>query len=265
MGGPSSCPLVGGGGSCSSGGQGCAQADFKQAIWWVGLCSHPVGCLDWSQTTNTGVYTQEPIAVGRGQVLVAASRRPQANEYSPELLLPVSLSLQWATASPHCHRRPSNTRRYVWSRLLWGHCFSPGSWCLPDLLCTSKSGMPVEFLQSDSSGLQNEILWGSSCCCQTSGLGSLMWGIELSLLWKNFCMQYSYFPVCWSPTQRVQDLVLLPSHPSYCLDVASLSLDVEYLFCRFQHVFFVNGCSAVSCDLVSFFLFFNFLFWSITD
>ena len=40
-----------------------------------------------------------------------------------------------------------------------------------------------------------------------------MWGIELSLLWKNFCMQYSYFPVCWSPTQRVQDLVLLPDLP----------------------------------------------------
>ena len=27
-----SCPLVGGGVSCSSGVQGCAQADFKQAI-----------------------------------------------------------------------------------------------------------------------------------------------------------------------------------------------------------------------------------------
>ena len=26
----------------------CAQEDFKQSVcWWVGLCSHPVGCLAW--------------------------------------------------------------------------------------------------------------------------------------------------------------------------------------------------------------------------
>ena len=133
-------------------------------------------------------------------------------------------------SQPHCHGRPAHTRSDVWFRLLWGYCFSPGSWCVPDLLCASKRGMPVGFLQSGSNGLQSQILWGSVCHRQTSRLGSLMWGSELSLLWENFCMQCSYFPVCWSPTERVRDLVLLPSHPSYCLDVASLSLDVGYLF-----------------------------------
>ena len=57
---------------------------------------------------------------------------------------------------------------------------------------------------------------GSSCHCQASRLGSLTWGSELSLLWENFCMQYSYFPVCWSPIQRVQIRSVTQLCPTLC-------------------------------------------------
>ena len=59
------------------------------------------------------------------------------------------------------------------------------------LCASSKSGAflslsPVEFLG------------GSSSHCQTSRLGSLIWGSELSLLWENFCgiiiFQFMNFP-----------------------------------------------------------------------
>ena len=53
---------------------------------------------------------------------------------------------------------------------------------------------------------------------------------------------------------------LLPSHPSYCLDVASLSLDVGYLFCRFQHVFLSMVVQQLVVILVSFFFFLTFYF-----
>ena len=59
------------------------------------------------------------------------------------------------------------------------------------LRASSKSGAffslsPVEFLG------------GCSSHCQTSRLGSLIWGSELSLLWENFCgiiiFQFMNFP-----------------------------------------------------------------------
>ena len=43
--------------------------------------------------------------------LMADSGKAYTKEYFPELLLPVSLSSQWATASHHLCRRPSNTSR----------------------------------------------------------------------------------------------------------------------------------------------------------
>ena len=42
-------------------------------------------------------------------VLMADSGRAHTKEYFPELLLPVSLSSQWDTATPRLCRRPSNT------------------------------------------------------------------------------------------------------------------------------------------------------------
>ena len=49
------------------------------------------------------------------------------------------------------------------------------------------SPSPVELLHSSPTGLQSQVLWGSSSPCQTPRLGSLVWGSELSLLWENLC------------------------------------------------------------------------------
>ena len=50
--------------------------------------------------------------------LMVDSGRAHAQEYFPELLLPVSLSLQWATVMPCLCRRPSNTSSRVADRVL---------------------------------------------------------------------------------------------------------------------------------------------------
>ena len=87
---------------------------------------------------------------------------------------------------------------------------------------------------------------GSSSQFQIPILGSLTWGSELSLLWENLCD--IIILVCGSPTWWVWDLIISRMEPSYHLIVASfLSLEVDYLFGRFQS-FFVDGHSAVSFD-----------------
>ena len=53
--------------------------------------------------TNTGAYLGSLVG------LMADSGRTHTKEYFPELLLPVSLSPQWATGTPCLCRRPSNT------------------------------------------------------------------------------------------------------------------------------------------------------------
>ena len=54
--------------------------------------------------------------------LKVTSKSIYCNTCLPGLLLPVPLSLRWATAIPCLHRRPSNTQRQVWLSLLWGLC-----------------------------------------------------------------------------------------------------------------------------------------------
>ena len=68
---------------------------------------------------NTGAY------LGCLVGLMADSGRAHTKEYFPELLLPVSLSSWWDTATPRLYRRPSNTSTYIWFRPLWGHCSFP--------------------------------------------------------------------------------------------------------------------------------------------
>ena len=86
----------------------CGLRKTQPVCWWVGLCSCPVGCL------ASGVPALEPTGCWVGPDLgekIAASRTAHANEYSPEVLPPMSLSLQWATAAPCLSRRPSDTSR----------------------------------------------------------------------------------------------------------------------------------------------------------
>ena len=184
---------------------------------------------------------------------MADSRRAHAKEYFPELLLPVSLSPQWATAIPHLCRRPSNTSRWVWFSLLWGHCSFP--WvpmhtllavCPPKVeslfspvLLKSCNQIPLAFKFWFSGN--------SFSHCWTPRLGSLTWGSEPSLQWVDFC-----------------GIIVLQfvSHPPssygiwfYC-DCAPPTVSLWLLLCLWTWGMFfgefqglpVNDCSRVSCD-----------------
>ena len=59
----------------------------------MGLCSKPLCCLAW------GDQALEPTDCLVG--LMAISGRADSNEYFPELMLPVSSSLKWASATPN--------------------------------------------------------------------------------------------------------------------------------------------------------------------
>ena len=139
-------------------------------------------------------------------------------------------------ATPHLCRRHSNTSRYVWFSLLWGHCSFPLGPDVHTTLCVpSKSGIsvypnPFEVLQSNLASLQSLILWEFLLPFPDPEVGKP--DVELRtvtplgrLLW------YNCSPVCESPTQWLWDMILLWLCPSYHLTEASpLSLDVGYLF-----------------------------------
>ena len=98
--------------------------------------SLPVGCLAWG---NPALEATDPL-VG----LMADSGRAYAKKYFPELLLPVSLSQWWDTATPRLCRTPSNTGRLVCFSLPWGHfSFSLGPDVHTTLCVPSKSGVSV--------------------------------------------------------------------------------------------------------------------------
>ena len=175
---------------------------------------------------NTGACSSSLVG------LMADSGRAHTKEYFPELLLPVSLSSQWDTATPHLCRRGSNPSRWVWFSLLWGHCSFPWApMCTLLSVCPPRveSLFPPVLLKSCNKIPLDFKVWfsgNSSSRCQTRRLGSLTWDSEPSLQWVDFCG-----PVCESPTQQLWDLILLWLHPSYHLIVASpLSLDVGYIF-----------------------------------
>ena len=170
---------------------GCSQEDFRQPVCWrVGPCPCPDGCLAW------GIPTLKPTGCWVGPGLgskMSASRRAHKDESSLICLSPVSMSPGWATAAPPPPQEtlqdqqagptqapiellllplvPVHVRVYVhplrvksvFPTILWSSCFQA-------LLA----------FKSKYSG-------GSSSQCQTPGLGSLMWGSDLSLLWENLC------------------------------------------------------------------------------
>ena len=144
----------------------------------MGLCSQPLCCL------ARGDQALEPTDCLVG--LVAISGRADSNEYFAELILPVSSSLNWATTT-------LNSAEDL-SILPSRSCLvSDGFTIFPPLgpsvhktLCVpSKSGASVfssvvEVLQSDPSGIQNQILWGLFLSFPDLQLGSLTWGSEFS-------------------------------------------------------------------------------------
>ena len=91
--------------------------------------------------------------------------------------------------------------------------FFSGSWCTQDLVCASRSGVslspsPVEFLQSNPTGLQSQILWVLLLPLPDPQAGEPDMGLRTftpvrELLW------YNYFPVCGLPTQHVWDFIMI--------------------------------------------------------
>ena len=94
---------------------------------------------------------------------------------------------------PRLCRRPSNTSRYVWFSLLWGHCSFP--WApVHTLLCVCPPRVeslfpPVLSKSCNLIPLAFKVWFSrnSSSCCRTPRFGSLTWGSEPSLQWVDFC------------------------------------------------------------------------------
>ena len=211
-------------GSCLSDLQGCAQEGFKLLLcWWVSLCSCPVGCLAW------GILALKPT----GCLVKLMFRRAHTNEFSPELLLPVSLSPEWATATPASTGDPlilagrSDPVTYMVTTYF---LLCPGTH--KNICAPSKSGFcfpqSCGIPWSNSSVPQNQIFWGI-LPVPDHHTGKSDVGL------RNFTpvrelLYYNCLAVCGLPTQQEWDLILLWLHPSYHLLVTSLSSDVGYLF-----------------------------------
>ena len=178
----------------------------------------------------TGAY------VGSLVGLMADSGRAHATEYFPELLLPVSLSSRWATATPHLCRRPSNTSRLVLFSLLWGQCSFP--WVpMRTLLCVCpprvESLFPPVLLKSCNQIPLAFKVWfsrNSSSHCRTPRVRKPDVGLRIFTLVGGLPW-YKCSPVCVSPTQQLWDLILLwLCHFSHLTVASPLSLDVRCLF-----------------------------------
>ena len=149
--------------------------------------------------------------------------------------LAVLPSLWRALANLGLHRRASNTSRQFWFSLLWSHCSSPlGLGACKILFVPYRTGVsvypcPLDDLYSNPAGHQGQIPWGfpvplSGSQARKSDMAFQIFTIVQELLW------YYCSLVCGSLTWQVWDLILSWLIPSYHPAMASLSLDVGYLF-----------------------------------
>ena len=141
------------------------------------LCSYPVYCLAW------GVQAMEPIdcwvGLGLGAKMLAWPPRELMPVKIAWIFWPVSLSPEWATASPRLSWRPPRLGRS-----------SPGSYKVTTFALGLGNTRPWYALQEWSlCFLQPSGAPALKCCmqCQTPSLGSLTWDSELSLPWEDFC------------------------------------------------------------------------------
>ena len=226
VGGSGSFPLVGGAESCPSGGQGhdkgcVCQAVVCSACLQLGkLCSHPVGGLAWD------VPALEPTGcwVGRSGWENGGLQEGLIQWNTSQNCLHQCLYPQGATATPCLCRRPSKTSRYVWPRLLWGHCFLPLDPGVPETFCVpSRSGVsvspnPVEALLSNPPGFQSQILLRLLLPLPGHQIGEPNMGLRIftpmgEFLWCNS------FPVCRLSAQQLWEFdcnVIAPLLPSHC-------------------------------------------------
>ena len=183
---------------------------------------------------------------------MADSGRAHTQAYFPELLLPVSLSLWWATAAPTSAGDPP----ILAGRSVSVSCgvTATSSWVLMHALfvCALQkwSLFPPVLSKSCNQILLAFKVWfseNSSSHCQTPRLGSLMWGSEPSLQWVGFCGM-TVFPIVHHPPSSYGIWF-------YC-DCATPTVSLWLLLCLWRWgIFFgefqcppVNDCSTVSCD-----------------
>ena len=123
---------------------------------------------------------------------MADSGRAHAKEDFPELLLPVSLSSQWATATPASAGNPPTLAGRSGSVSCGVTAPPPGSRCTHYFVCALQEWSlfpPVLSKSCNQILLAFEVLFSrnSSSRCWTPRLGSLTWGSEPSLQWGDFC------------------------------------------------------------------------------
>ena len=121
---------------------------------------------------------------------------------------------------------------------------------------SSKSGVSVSpilwsSLHSSPSDFQSQMLWGLLLLMPDLQIGYPDMGLRM-LTPVGELMWYNCSAIHGSPIRGVWDLITLRVHPSYCLSEFLL-----YVFgCRISFVvgsrlvlfFFINICSAISCD-----------------
>ena len=171
----------------------------------MGLCSHPVGCLAWGVPTlnSTGCW----VGPGLGEKW-RPRRMTHADEYSLELLPPLSLPLHWATLSLYLYKRLPRTSRSVWHRFFMrSQLFSLGpgyhKTVVPFKRGVSVAPSPVEFLQVPQT-FKARFSRASSPYCQNTPTqaGEPNAGLKVFTPEGEFLL-CSCFPVCGSPTWHI--------------------------------------------------------------
>ena len=188
---------------------------------------------------NTGAYRCSLVG------LMVDSGRAHAKEYLPELVLPASLSLAEPHLPPASAGDPPTLAGGSGSASYGVTAPFPGSWCAHYFVCALQEwslcfpqSCRSPAIKSNPANFQSLILQEFLHLLPGPQVGKPdVWLRTFTpvgrLLW------YKCSPVCESPTQRLRDLILLWSRPSYRLIVASpLSLHVEYLFWWFP----VSSC-----------------------
>ena len=124
--------------------------------------------------------------------LMVDSGRAHAKEYFPELLLPVSLSPWWATATPASTGDPPTLAGRS-GLVSYGVTTSSPCVLMHTLLCVCpprvESVSPILSKSCSQIPLPFKVWFSgnSSSRCWTPRLGSLTWGSEPSLQWVDFC------------------------------------------------------------------------------
>ena len=157
----------------------------------MGGAGFPPCWLFGPRQPNTGAYPGSLVG------LVADSGRAHAKEYFPELLLPVSLSSQWDTATPTpAGDPPTLAGRFgsvsVGSLLLPLGAYAHTTLCVPSKSGVSVSPRPVEVLQPNPSSFNVWFSRNYSPHCRTPTSGSLTLAQNLhSSEWTSVVLVFS--------------------------------------------------------------------------